>query len=53
MQAMDNKDTKQQTRRVLIAQVTATQLFPIPEKAEDEKQHSADEDPAESGKEKE
>lgn len=53
MQTMDNKDTKQETRRVLIAQVTATQLFPIPEKAEDEKQQSAENEPAETDKDKE
>lgn len=53
MRAMDNKDTKQGTRAHLITQVTATHLFPIPEKSENEKPHTADESREEIGKDKE
>lgn len=58
MQAMNNKDTKpkkpkQETRAFLFAQITATQLFPSSENAEEEKQQPADEKPADTDKEKE
>lgn len=54
MSTMDNKDTKQEPRRVLIARVTATQLFQAPEKSEREELGDAEEPPAaEKEKEKE
>lgn len=50
---MDNKDPKQETRRFLIAEIVATQLFPEIEKAEADKQQPADGKPEDDEKDKE